>query len=71
MVATALKEYEVVTGVKRNHEKSVGLQLGTVRGMSMSSDSFVGRWTEEVWFDPNLLVDKNLREATSRVANLA
>jgi hypothetical protein len=76
VIGTTLREYEAVTGAKINHEKSVGLQLGTWRGRSMPPDSVVGRWTDGpvkllgVWFGPDLQVDKNWGEVTSRVAHL-
>jgi hypothetical protein len=76
VVGTTLKEYELLTGAKINQDKSVGLQLGTWRGRSMPSDGVVGRWTDGpvkllgVWFGPDLQVDRNWDEVTSKVVSL-
>ncbi len=76
VVGTIPKEYEAATGATINPDKSVGLRLGTWRGKSMPSDSVVGCWTDRpvkllgVWFGPDLQLDKNWDEVTSRVASL-
>ncbi len=76
VVGTILKEYEAVTGAKINPDKSVGLRLGTWRGRPMPSNSVVGRWTDGpvkllgVWFGPDLQLDRNWDEVTSKVASL-
>lgn len=45
-VGEGIKYYETVVGAKVNHEKSVGLQLGTWSGKSMLPDKIVGSWAE-------------------------
>lgn len=46
-VGEAIKVYETVTGANINQEESVDLQLGTLRGKWMLSDSIGGRWTKD------------------------
>lgn len=41
-IDVVIKDYDAVTGVKLNHEQSVGLQLGK----SMPSNNVVHRWTD-------------------------
>lgn len=47
VIGTTLSEYEAVTGAKIN-QKSVGLQLDTWRGKSISSKGVNGRWTDRL-----------------------
>lgn len=75
-VVIILKKHESVAGVKINANKLVGLLLYSWRDRIMPSDGVVGRWTDgrvkliEIWFGPNLQVNKNLEERTNRVTSL-
>ncbi|GAB1597330.1 hypothetical protein Ahia01_000009400 [Argonauta hians] len=75
-IGTIIKGYERVSGASINHEKSVCLRLGSWRGRPMPPDSVAGHWTDGpvkmlgVWFGPDLQVERNWDEVTSRVANL-
>ena len=62
--------FEVVTGVKINREKSVGLQLGSWKGCALPG---LFSWKDSpckilgVWFGPNLQLEKNWSEVLEKV----
>lgn len=76
MVSQVIKFYKTIAVVKINWERLVGLQLSTRKGNFMPLDSVVGRWTKgpvellRVWFGPDLLVEKNWAEVSTRVNHI-
>lgn len=73
IVASILKEYEVIANAKLNPNKSVGLRLGTWRSTIMPSNNRVDRWTEmtlDILLGSDIQVNKNCDEVTCWVTSI-